>query len=190
MDDKKLNNLLRIIVTLTSDLECECITAHGRKGDLAYVVFGTKDPKLYLLDTSTFELEKPEVRFDDWSNTYWDSRNHGLDVFWKTKHDVLHSIAAAYELMDHKKGDREEWYAEPYDFAKDGALLERLWQPGYNNRYTETHQNNATLLVGRLGNYGLKIDVGGKGWIGGFSDHGLEEAVALMKLYSEKPEDR
>ncbi len=170
-DNKKLENILRLILTFTSDSEDEVITAHGRTGDLAYVVFGAENPKLYLFDTTTLEIEAPEFVSPGWSDTYWDSRNHGIT--WKTKPQVCEALRSACGLV------------EVYGFDGNGTIIVESLPTMSHVPY----QSNAIKLVGELGEYGLKINVGGAGWKNGFSEKGLEKAVALMELYSARPED-
>ncbi len=172
-------NLEEILNILSSICDMD-ISYLGKEGNLFYVLSGKKAPRLYLIDAATLELEKPEVVSDIGNKDLWSSRKHGIT--WKTKPQVLDSIAAAYELMDHKEGEQEEWYAEPYDFAEDGTLLERIRQPLWSDG-VPTQLNNATHLHGRLGDYSITIATGGGYYRGGVSSRGISEARALMKLH-------
>lgn len=155
----------------------------GTKGPFAYIVFPGEFPKCYIKNLKDGVLEGPSTE-DPYKRIYWDSRNH--KITWETQEDVLEAIASAYELMDHKIGQREEWHSEPLYFGDRGQLVVKIDQPR-KHHLSSKYDNNATLLTGQRGSYGLRINVGGWGWGEGkgrgITPMGLEECAALQEVY-------
>ncbi|MBU0979413.1 MAG: hypothetical protein KJ709_01285 [Nanoarchaeota archaeon] len=149
----------------------------GKVGPLLYVVANGKELACLVWCKEHNIAEKPgPVKADPYSNrTVWDSRRHGIT--WDSQEDVIAAIAEAYGLMDHNIGEQEEWHAEPLRFEK-GSLMEKLDQSGHGLK-DRIVEKNSTRLTGTIGDYGLKISVGGWGYEGGVSLKGLEVAAAL-----------
>lgn len=151
----------------------KALTNTGHKDNLTYIVTKDGDSHTCYLRCAVHNVfEYPEGK-----NTYWDSLRHGIS--WKSKEDILNAITKAYELMDHKIGQKEEWHAQPQNF-ENGVLLENLKQPGYGLEHTQ--YNNGTQLIGYEGRYGLRINVGGWCWRDGVNPKAVEECAMLERV--------
>ncbi len=149
----------------------------GNEGPFTYVSLRGDPHMLFLRCSKHGVVDSPEP---DTKNTYWDSLEHGIS--WTTEKTALAAISAAYELMDHKRGQLEEWDAQPLRFD-NRTLVEKLVQPGY--RRVGTPNNNATHLTGSEGCWGLRINVGGSGWGQGVSLMGIEECAKLETVFEQ-----
>lgn len=158
------------------------LTNAGHRDGLTFIVGEEAGVAVCYVRCATHDLlEGPE---DD--NTYWDSRRHG--IAWPTPEKAIDAIAGAYVRMDHRLGQKEEWHAKPLRFADDGALVEEIVQPGWQPGLYRSPlpfaplsivQNNGTRLVGTQGAWGLRINVGGRGWKEGASPMSIEKCALL-----------